>query len=791
MKQFVILAWMLFFVTSAHADVYYVRADGRDSNNGLSPESAFASLDRFAEVARAGDTVYIGAGTYDTQARFNHSGTEEDPVSIIGDVNGTRVSQPGRVVLRNGGGSETIQVNNADHVLFVGLHFEGGRAAIRVDSSNSVQIDECSFEGSTERAIVVMNNGTVRVTNCDITSSGDGIDVVNGSATISDTRLYDLVNALEIQNSGSSIEARRVDIRRVTRGAYTSNGTLTLINVLIHDATEEGVRTQNNTTLLMVHCTLDNIDREGAKFRGTSTLYNNIFSNIGSHCMDRDGGKVTASHNLVFNRSRYRSDGFNSKEFEFDPMYTNPDAGDFTLQAGSEANDLGMDPSAYTRVDLGMSDRPSGAGYDLGVYESAPPPILYVRQRGDDGNDGLSPQNALRTIGEAIARSTRGGGEIYVGPGEYREALEIGFGTGANAGSGASSNPTRVIADIGGTHTLDDPGQVILDGNGTRARAIDIRNVDHWHFENFIIRNFTEYAIHTTNSGFTLVDSVVHVPSAFGIYAIVDSDVRVHGCRFVRTMASGHIAWLQPTRGVSDVDVEYTNNDATMRDALYLSTGFRRGEVGRGSGRERSNAQYTYGLILYGYRDRWGEIDVSNSQFSDMYLPIYVSGRNLRSPVRVMNNTIVGSMYSVYVYAYRGNSEVRLQNLIIDQCYYGLLAHARRGSSLRIGGILEHSIGYNMSAFGRSFEFDLITGDPAFYEPESGDFSLWSSSAAIDVGLSLHAPGSDIGGRSRPTDGDGDGIAQIDLGAYEQVHEGGRQRVRVVQWREVGAQESR
>lgn len=791
MKQLFILALMSLFASCTYADVYYVRVNGSDTNNGLTSESAFASLERFAEVARAGDTVYIGAGTYDEQARFQSSGQEEEPITVIGDINGSHLGQPGRVTLRSGGGSETVQINNADHVRFVGLHFDGGRAAIRVDSSDSVQIDECSFEGSSERAIVVMNNGSVVVTSCDITSSGDGIDVINGSASVSDTRMYDLQNALEIQNSGSSIEARRVDIRRVTRGAYTSNGSLTLINVLIHDASEEGVRTQNNTTLLMVHCTVDSIAREGAKFRGTSTLYNNIFSNIGSHCMDLDGGSVTASHNLVFNRRRYRSDGFNSREFEFDPKYSNPDAGNFTLQAGSEANDLGTDSSAYTSVDLGGSDRPSGAGFDLGVYESAPPPILYVRQRGDDGNDGLSPQNALRSISEAIARSTRGGGEIYVGPGEYRESLEIGFGRGANAGSGSTTSPTRIIADVGGTNTLDDPGPVVLDGNETRARAIEIRSVDHWHIENFVIRGFTEYAIHTTNSGFTLVDSQVHVPSAFGIYAIVDTDVRIDGCRFVRSAASGHIAWIQPTRGVSGVDVEYTNNDAAMRDALYLSTGFRRGEYGRGYLRGNSNARYAYGLILYGYRDRWGQIDVNNNQFSDLYLPIYVYCRDVRSPARVINNTIVGSMYSVYVYAYRGNNELRVQNTIIDQCYYGLLAYARRGPSLRIGGVLEHSIGFNMSGFGRTFEFDLITGDPAFYEPESGDFSLWSSSAAIDVGLSQHGPGTDIGGRSRPKDGDGDGIAQIDLGAYEQVHDGGRQRVRVVQWREVGAEDGR
>jgi hypothetical protein len=63
-----------------------------------------------------------------------------------------------------------------------------------------------------------------------------------------------------------------------------------------------------------------------------------------------------------------------------------------------------------------------------------------------------------------------------------------------------------------------------------------------------------------------------------------------------------------------------------------------------------------------------------------------------------------------------------------------------------------------------------IQADPRFLNRAAGDFHLLSTSPCIDAGTAANAPLTDFEGVARPLDGNNNGMASFDLGAFEWVH---------------------
>jgi hypothetical protein len=60
-----------------------------------------------------------------------------------------------------------------------------------------------------------------------------------------------------------------------------------------------------------------------------------------------------------------------------------------------------------------------------------------------------------------------------------------------------------------------------------------------------------------------------------------------------------------------------------------------------------------------------------------------------------------------------------------------------------------------------------ISADPLFTRPVSGNFHVRPGSPVVDAGTSESAPAVDLERNPRPTEGNGDGVAAFDMGAYE------------------------
>ena len=430
-------------------------------------------------------------------------------------------------------------------------------------------------------------------------------------------------------------------------------------------------------------------------------------------------------------------------------------------------------------------------GYFSGSVDSTfemttAPPIFYVRIRGSDSSDGLTPQTAFRTIQHAVNSCDEPGYTIYVGSGTYQENVEIGTGAGTAAVSGTAAKPNRIVGDVDGLYTLDDPGEVLIDGRGNEARGIDIRTRDHWEFDSLTIRNTQTYGIYGNLCGFRATNCTIDVPAGYGIYATASSDLTVEDSTFERDSTSRHICWIVPSQTTDPIEIRINRNDATRKGDLFQSIGY---QNGWNTIRYLPwQSRYLYGFIVFGWGANIDSIEINNNQISDCYLPLCFFGYSNSMDLSMSNNTLSGCFFGPYAYMYRSGTPT-LNNNIVDTSYYGLLVWTYQSGTPVVGGLIEHNIGYPMSAYRRPFEFDIITADPQFTDPAAGDFSVAGGSPAVDAGVDLNAPATDIAGRSRPTDGDSDGVAQVDIGAYELVNE--QTRVRVVQWREIGTDGNR
>ena len=171
--------------------IYYVRKIGSDSNDGLSPDNAFLTIQKAANVAQAGDFVFVGAGEYQEKVEVKNSGTSQKSIVFVGDREGAYTGDKGEVKISSK--DVGFYIEDKGYIKIYGFKIENTTSTagiyIKGALANNIEIVNNEISNNQGAGIRVDQASNVLISHNEVFSNRDGIflDSVSSSSLIGNT----------------------------------------------------------------------------------------------------------------------------------------------------------------------------------------------------------------------------------------------------------------------------------------------------------------------------------------------------------------------------------------------------------------------------------------------------------------------------------------------------------------------------------------------------------------------------------------------------------------------------